>query len=362
MRVTDKMAYNQTTKNLSKNRSDLADLQNQAATQRRINKPSDDPAAAARVLASRTEERGAKQFIKNINTAKGFLEATDQSLAELTEAITRAKELAIQQSSDAGASAETRQAVAAEIKQIYDQAVQIGNRKLGDRFLFSGHQTTTQPFNTMGEYQGDDGDIKLQINKEAFVSMNLSGDKILLGKGLGQDGLIGPRNTVPKDVQELQQHQDLEQQRIEYNQSLESEPVLLRGPAASEARGDRRVSQSRPTAIQDGTNILDALKDFEIALRTNDKEEIQNAIDSMDSAINQVVNSRAQVGARVSSLTAANESLQKTVLDSKTMASQLEDADLFEVVSDINKADSTLKATLETSGKIMNQSLMDFLR
>ena len=47
MRVTDKMAYNQVTRNLQKNRGEMQDLQNQAATQKRINKPSDDPAAAS---------------------------------------------------------------------------------------------------------------------------------------------------------------------------------------------------------------------------------------------------------------------------------------------------------------------------
>jgi len=61
-------------------------------------------------------------------------------------------------------------------------------------------------------------------------------------------------------------------------------------------------------------------------------------------------------------LNAATDSLQKSILDVKAMASQLEDADLFEVVSDINRTDSTLKATLETSGKVMNMSLLDFLR
>ncbi len=362
MRVTDKMAYNQTTLNLSKNRTEMNELQNQAATQKRINKPSDDPAASARVLAARTEERESKQYIKNINSAKSFLEATDQSLAELTEAITRAKELAIQQASDAGASAETRRTVAEEIKQIYDQAIQIGNRKLGERYLFAGYQTTVQPFKLSGDYEGDDGDIKLQINKDAFVSMNVSGDKVMLGRGLGKDGLLNPTNMVPKNVDELRQHQDEEQRRMEYNQQLENEPIELRGPASLQARGDTRLVESKPSAQQQGINILTALKGFEIALRANDRDEIQNSIDQMDSAITQVVNSRAQVGARVSSLTAAHDSLQKGILDSKATASQLEDADLFEVVSDITKADSTLKATLETSGKVMNMSLMDFLR
>ncbi len=361
MRVTDKMAYNQVTSNLSKNRSEMSDLQNQAATQKRINKPSDDPTASARVLANRTEERGSKQFIKNINMARSFLEATDQSLSELTESLVRAKELAIQQANDAGASSETRRTVASEIEQIYAQAVQIGNRKLGERYIFAGYRTTKPPFDMSGEYQGDDGDMKLQINKDAFVAMNISGDKVFLGEGLGEDGLIGPKNRVPRDTEELKGHKDNEQMRMQHNIEMREEPIQLRAPASAETRGDQTV-QSKQTREAQGTNVLQALHDFAVALQTNDKEEIQAAIDNMDEGISQIVNARAQVGARVSSLNAATDSLQKAILDNKTMASQLEDADLFEVVSDMNKSESTLKATLETSGKTMNMSLLDFLR
>lgn len=362
MRVTDKMAYNQTTLNLSKNRTDMNDLQNQAATQKRINKPSDDPAASARVLSNRTEERGSRQFIKNINMARSFLEATDQSLSELTEAIIRAKELAIQQSSDAGASAETRRTVASEIAQIHNQVVQIGNRKLGERYIFGGFKTTKPPFDISGNYAGDDGDIKLQVNKDAFVAMNIAGDKVFMGQGLGQDGLIGPRNAVPRTADELNNFKENEQMRMRHNEQIKQEPFMLRSPAAMNARGDDHLVQSRVDPNQEGINILEALKDFQIALQTNDKEEIQAAVDTMDTAISQVVNARAQVGSRVSSINAANDSLQKAIIDNKSVASQMEDADLFEVVSDINKTDSTLKATLETSGKVMNLSLMDFLK
>ncbi|HRO67519.1 MAG TPA: flagellar hook-associated protein 3, partial [Pseudobdellovibrionaceae bacterium] len=114
MRIADKMQFNQVQSNVQKNRSEMAELQNQAATQKRITKPSDDPLAAARVLGQRTEERGNQQFIKNINQLKSFLEFTDQSLGELSEILMRAKELAVGQSSDAGASAQTRSVTAAE--------------------------------------------------------------------------------------------------------------------------------------------------------------------------------------------------------------------------------------------------------
>ena len=59
---------------------------------------------------------------------------------------------------------------------------------------------------------------------------------------------------------------------------------------------------------------------------------------------------------------AIDESLQKAKVDSQAQISNLEDADVFKVVSDINKTESALKATLETSGKLIQPSLMEFLR
>src|ERR1700730_17002910 len=105
MRIADKMAFEQVKGNIAKNRSQMSDLQNQAATQKRVTKPSDDPLAASRVLANRIDLQGNKQFSKSLNYAHSFLEFTDQSLGELTEVLVRAKELAISQSSD-GASNE----------------------------------------------------------------------------------------------------------------------------------------------------------------------------------------------------------------------------------------------------------------
>jgi flagellar hook-associated protein 3 FlgL len=97
-------------------------------------------------------------------------------------------------------------------------------------------------------------------------------------------------------------------------------------------------------------------------LRTNDKAGIQESLDTLDQAISQVVLARSEVGARVMTVTSTAESLQKAIVENKIAASQMEDADLFEVVSNINKNDSTLKATLETSGKLIQSSLMDFLK
>lgn len=362
MRVSDRMGFDQVNRNIQKNRSEMSDLQTQAATQKRINKPSDDPVAAARLLGTRSEDRGNQQYLKNIAAARSFLEYTDLSMGEMSEMLLRLKELAIQQANDAGASAETRGVVAEEVAQNFSQAVQIGNRKLGERYVFGGFQTITAPFSRSGDYQGDDGDINVLINKDASIAMNVPGSRVFIGQGISEDGLIRPRTQPPSNHQELQKYQKNEIEREQSIQDSESEPLRLRSPA-SESPG-RNVPQSETQAQpnQQGTNVLSIIKQFEIALRTNDKEGIQEAIDNVDKAISQVIHGRAQVGSRIQTLNATQDALQKAVVDNKAVGSMLEDADVYQVMSDIARTDSTLKASLETSSKLIQPSLLDFLR
>ena len=362
MRVTDKMGYDQVTRNLQKNRGDMVDLQNQAATQKRINKPSDDPVATTRVLSARTEERGNQQFVKNINVARSFLDFSDQSLGELSEVLMRMKELAIQQANDAGGSDETRRVVSEEVGQSYSQAIQIANRKLGERYIFGGHKTTKAPFTRDGEYHGDDGDLHIHINKDASIAMNLTGDRVMLGRGIDADGIIRPKVDPPSNTGELIQFEKNEKMRLQEEEMRQQDPVEIRSPASNASRNQKVIETKSPTSDEGGVNILQSIKDFEIGLRTNDKDAIQEAIDNMDRALSQVVHARAQVGARIQTLSHATDSLQKGLVDNKMVASQLEDADLYQVVSDISKTDSTLKATLETSGKVVQPSLLDFLK
>lgn len=363
MRVTDKMGYNQVVTNMQRNRTDMNELQNQAATQKKVTKPSDDPVASAKVLAMRTEDRNNNQFIKNITQARSFLEFSDQSLAELGETLTRMKELAIQQSNDAGASSETRRVTAEEVAQTFNQMVQIGNRKLGERFIFGGFQTEKQPFDTQGNYHGDDGDVKIHINKDAFLAMNMPGDRIFLGKGLGSDGIARARQETPKTADELRDFKSKEIERIEHNRQLEEgqDEVKMRAPASTQ-RGDRQPIRSDFEADSQAVNILDTVKNFEISLRVNDKAEIQDSIDKIDQALSQVIQSRSQIGARIQTLNHTQDSLHRAVVDNKQNTSLLEDADLFTVVNDMSKADTTLKATMETSGRIIQPSLLDFLK
>lgn len=365
MRIADNMTYEQVRSNLTKNRSEMAELQNQAATQKRVTKPSDDPVSAARVLATRVDLSGNSQFLKNLNYAKSFLEFTDQSLSELTENIVRVKELALAQASDGASNEESRRVVATEVQQIYNQVLSISNRKLGDRFIFGGYKTTQQPFSTQGEYKGDQGEIMIHTDKGSFIAMNLPGDRVFTGAGLGADGIAHQVDKQAKTIEEFQEQQAQKLQEQQRKKEIEEQqkqvPAELRS-LASVDQHEMTVANEQAIEKEKGINLFDSLKRLDTALRANDKEMIQETLDVLDDAISQVVMARAQVGSRAMALDNVMETLQKAKVDNQVNISEMEDADIFKTVSDINKTESTLQATLQTSGKLMQPSLLDFLR
>lgn len=359
MRVSDKMNQNQFLNNIQKNRTELSSLQNQAATMKRINKPSDDPVGSAKTLQNRTENKNLEQFDRNILFAQSFLENSETTLAQVGEVIVRAKELAMQGASDTNGGI-PRSMIAEEISQIARSVVEMSNRRFGDRYIFGGYKTTEQPFTPDGEYRGDNGQIQIQNHKGQFLPMNLSGSQVFLGEELGYDGALKKQWEVPKSVEELQNYKIAEAQK-ELDQSMELEDELnTRGPAS--IGRVQRLSEEDPITGKTGVNIFSILTTLEASLRTNDKVGVQSVLEPLDQALNQINLARAEIGGRLNQIGAISEGIQKNIVENKAQNSLIEDADLFKVMTDLNKSDTALKATLETSNKVMNQSLLDFLR
>lgn len=359
MRVSDKMQQSQVINNLNKNRTELSGLENQASSMKRITKPSDDPTGIAKVLQNRTENKNLTQFDKNIFIAKSFLETTETTLSQLGDVLVRAKELAVQAANDTN-SGLPREMMASEVEQIYNSVVEMSNRRFGDRFIFAGYKTTDAPFTKEGEYKGDDGQIQVQNLTGQFMPINLVGSQVFLGEALAYGGNVGREENRPKTVEELQKYKR-DQVEAEFQKETTKEDQLeTRGPAS--VGQVQRLGEKDPVTNVRGTNIFSTVMGLEAALRTDDKTGIQEALDALDQALNQVNMARAEVGGRENQLSATSEGIQKTIIDNKAYNSQMEDADVFQVMTDLNKSNQTLNATLSTSNKFLTQSLLDFLK
>lgn len=360
MRVADNMNYNQVISNLNKNRGEASELQNQAATQKRITKPSDDPSGTTRVLAARTDLGANVQYEKSLNQAKSFLDFSEQSLQELSEILIRMKELAVGQATEAGANADTRRSVSTEIEQLYQQSLHVANRKMGERYLFGGYKTTEPPFSGDGKYKGDDGEMMIEVNKGAYIPMNMPGSKVFHGKGFAVRTLIDVNDGVPRTAEDVRQLQAGIEEAKEEMKANDGEPVQkqphMRGPSSIENQ------TVRYNVKKDGENVFSVMRAFHAGLITNDTEAIQNSLERIDEALSQVVMARSQIGSRIMTMQNTLDSLTRGNIDAKTMVSGIEDANAFELFSEMNKNENTLKATLESSGRLLKPSLLDFLR
>ncbi len=186
MRVTAAQVYRSQLRQTRNKSSDAFEAQAKAISGRRILRPSDDPAGAARSVRIR-EMRG------DIGTARGKIDTVndellhqEQALGSMTNLISRARELAIQMANPT-ASAEDRDSAAVEIDQLHSGLIALANTRLGDKRLFAGSQTNADAFDTSGTYLGDSNTISVRAHLTATVQVTLAGDALLRGTGGGPD-------------------------------------------------------------------------------------------------------------------------------------------------------------------------------
>ena len=183
MRVTGQMIAQTALRNINANINRLEKLQDQITSGRRINRASDDPVAVSQALVYKTSLAETTQYRANIDEAIGWLNATDTALGSATSLLSRARELAVQGANDTLA-AQQREAIANEVDQLLQQAVQVGNSAFGSRYIFAGTKTTAPPFaDAPGGpvYNGDGGGISRQIGASAFATINAPGDTVFNG-------------------------------------------------------------------------------------------------------------------------------------------------------------------------------------
>jgi flagellar hook-associated protein 3 FlgL len=145
MRVTQQNIYSTVIDRMNYSLSDLMESNIQAATQKKVNKPSDDPVGTVRILSFRDTISQLDQYGKNISSAKGWLNLADNAMVQVNTIITRCKELA-EQGSTGTISAENREQISFEVRQLFEQLVGLSNTSFEDNTLFSGHKTSTPAF------------------------------------------------------------------------------------------------------------------------------------------------------------------------------------------------------------------------
>jgi flagellar hook-associated protein 3 FlgL len=302
-RITSNMISRSVLSDLNEVSQRLSKTQQRMSSGKQITRASDDPYGTSRALTLRGDIEGTQQYQRNVNEATAWANVTDAALAKVTEAVHRARELAVQGASDAAGQA-ARSAAAAEIDQLIQSVKQEANASYGGRYVFSGTNTDIRPYDVSAAsdaYSGDTGVVAREIGPGVSVPVNVLGIDLL---GQGQIAADGKLLNVLRD---LSDH------------------------------------------LKSGT-----VTDMN-TLRSADLKGLDASLD----AINQA---RATVGATTNRLESADGRLQEVEESLTKLLSDVEDADMAKTYVDFSMQQSVYQSALRAGANIVQQSLLDFLR
>lgn len=276
----------------------LASFQEQATTARRVNRPSDDPAAFQHARLIDAELARFEDYQRTLGTARLWADETGAALADLSGYAAEAQTLAVQGRNDA-LGPDERSALASRVETLLAQSVERLNASVDGESLFAGNRTDQTPFGADGQPAGGS----------------------LAALGGARTRRIGPGLDLAVNI-----------------------------------------SGERVQSLASGGLATDPLRELADALRANDGAAISAALGRVTEARDHFIDLEAEAGATSSRLTATEEQLAAADTRQRARRSELEDADLFEVAAGLQQTQGHLEAALRTVASIRQRSLLDYLR
>lgn len=144
MRITNKIIQNNSLTNINNNKLLQDKLSTQLATEKKIDRPSDDPIIALRSLRLRTSVSQTEQYReKNAEDAESWLEVTEDAINTLSDIITDIRKQYVKGSSDTLKSAD-RGIILENLESLAAEIYNTGNADFAGRSLFTGYRTSSR--------------------------------------------------------------------------------------------------------------------------------------------------------------------------------------------------------------------------
>ncbi|NJM51898.1 MAG: flagellar hook-associated protein FlgL [Blastocatellia bacterium] len=145
IRVADNSTAANFTSRVNNQRNRLSILQEQIASGKRINRPSDDPNGAEAIIKLKTSQKEIEQFERAAQTAQQKLTAADDTLNSYENLLQRVRTLVTQGLSDT-ATQTAKNALATEIETLRGRILNTANTNYNGEYLFGGTRQNAPPF------------------------------------------------------------------------------------------------------------------------------------------------------------------------------------------------------------------------
>lgn len=302
MRVTQGMLNTNMLRNLNNSMGGIDKYIEMLSSGKRVSRPSDDPVSAVRAMYHRTGLVEIEQFKRNTVEAINWMEITDDTLDAVGNIMQHARELMVRAPSDTLAQA-SREAIAQELMQLKDQIGNLANASIGGRYIFSGTDTKTAPYDhETGEFTNEnEQEIKVEMGKGIFLPINIPGTRIFTDSDIPGDN----RESIFK------------------------------------------VLDDAITALEDPNITGKDLDKFITAIETNH---------------DLILSTRSSLGAKINRIELVESRLTASQYSTTKLLSDAEDADIPKVITELKNQENVHQAALSSGARIIQRSLLDFLR
>lgn len=297
-RVTQSMLNQNMLFNLQRSNSAMAKYQEQLSTGKKITKPSDDPVVAVRSMYFRSSLNEIDQYKRNAEDGLSWMTSTDEALDEVISVLHRVRELTVQGLNGTNGGND-RKAIAEEINQLKEHLGEIANTQMAGRYLFAGTDVKNPPYGL-----DDSG------TEKGFLSKNEG--KLELQ--------VGPNNHVQINVSGVQV----------FNND-----------------GDGGIFKVLKNIVN------------EFQAENNQSSDL---LSKLDQQLDHVLQIRADLGARMNRMELSSTRLEGLELSAVSLLSKEEDADITKVIIDLKAQENVHRAALSAGARIIQPSLVDFLR
>ena len=306
MRVTATTVSDRIVHDLARDLAAIARQQSLIASGRRMQTPADDPGGAAQALAITSRQRASEQFRRNIDAVRATLTSVDGTLRSALDGLTRVKEIAVQGANDSN-DAQARQSLGQEIDQALEGLVSIANgRGPTGTALFGGQETTSDPYTVTRDVQG----------RITAVTPNVR-------------GITG---ATPAEVAD----------GLTVDTSMPGTAVF-----------------GAPTDPTYAFNVLISLRD---ALLAGDGVTVRASLDDVSALLDRATVASTVVGSRLGWLDTVESRHKDDDVTRAQALSKVQDLDFPAAIESLTQMQTFYQAGLAAGARILQQSLLDFLR
>jgi len=402
MRISNNTLYDGASARLSALQTALQTLQQQISTGRRMLTPADDPVASARVLELTQSQAINTQYASNRTAAKDALSFEESTLRSVTDALQDVKTLIVN-AGDSAINDKQRKYIATELTNRFNELLNLANSKdsVGS-YMFAGFQTGAQPFvetATGASYVGDQGQRSLQVATSRWIPLNDAGDAVFEGNKTGNgifetaaagtnigSGVVSPGSVVNAtlltgdnytgtfnvvggvttyDVVDATTSATVSSGNAYTSGQSISFDGLQFDVSGAPANGDQftvapSINQSIFTTLKNVIGVLNAGGTGSTA-DANLTNGLKIANNDIDYAIDNILQTRASIGARLKELDSLDSAGEDRDQQYSQTISTLQDLDYTKAISQLTQQQIILQASQQSFVKITGLSLFNYI-